>query len=127
MPTSIPAALCTQVSQQYLSAIGGGGGNLLATAEGIGPDEVFVVTDLDGALADGHRVHLAARSGQFSAANGGGGALVAGVTQPGDDETFLLHRIAGPGAIADGDAVAPRRCIRSSTSRRTRGVAASSR
>src|SRR5262249_27043766 len=104
---SVPAALRTQISQQYLSAIGGGSGKVMATAEGIGPDEVFVITDLDGALADGPRVGRAARNGQsLSAVNGGGGALVAGVTQPGDDETFLIHRLAGPGAIAGGDQVA---------------------
>jgi len=107
-PTSMTAAFRTQTSGQYLSATCGGGSNVMATAEGIGPDEIFVLTDLDGgALTDGHQVRLAAAKGPYlSAVNGGGGALLAGVLQPGDDETFVLHRVAGPGAVADGDAIA---------------------
>jgi hypothetical protein len=106
-PTPVPVALSTSVSGQFLWATLGGGDGVMGTAEGIGPDEIFQLTDLDGgALTDGDLVRLAARNGQYlSAVNGGGGALVASVSQPGDPETFILHRLAGPGNIASGDQV----------------------
>lgn len=107
-PTSHTATLRTLDTSQYLSATNGGGSSLDAASNIAGAFETFTLTDLDGGmLTDGDAVHVAAADGHYlSAANGGGGALTCDATTPGDDETFLVVRIAGPGVIATGDAIA---------------------
>ena len=100
--------LQTSSSGQYLSATGGGGGAITATAAWTRGWEQFEIYDVTSTqLTDGDVVYLAASNGQFlSADGGGGGALAASAAWMRGWEAFYLVRLAGPGAIQHGDAVA---------------------
>lgn len=98
----------TLVTGQYASATGGGGGTVTAASASAGATETFAMTDVNGgALQDGDTVYVAAGNGDYlSAAGGGGGALTADAVTAGPDETFIVHRLAGSGVVASGDAIA---------------------
>ena len=106
-PTTRIVSLRTSVSGTYVAA---GGGTVSAVSPSVDKTELFTLTDLDGGvLADGDFVRLTTSDGaHLSAVNGGGGALLASTGSPGDFETFALVRLAGPGPLASGDAIALR-------------------
>lgn len=101
-------------SGQFLSAANGGGGAITATAPWMRGWERFLVEDTtSAALSDGDLVYVASSTGKFlSADGGGGGALSATAAVASGWEAFYLVRLAGPGAIRSGDAVALRTMLK---------------
>ncbi|MBL8923025.1 MAG: hypothetical protein JNJ54_29520 [Myxococcaceae bacterium] len=92
---------------QFMVAEGGGGGVVNANRASIGVWETFTLEAETSPLVHGGRVHLKAHGGQYlQAEQGGGGALGATGTTPGAWATFTLRRVAGAGAVKDGDEVA---------------------
>ena len=92
---------------QYVSAENGGGGAVDANRDVAGPWETFHLDLIDGGLADGVRLRIRANNDQYvQAVNHGGGDVDAASNKAGAWETFTLHRIAGAGPIAAGDAIA---------------------
>jgi hypothetical protein len=92
---------------QFVVAEGGGGGAVNANRIDAGPWETFQLDPLDDAIIDGARVRIRANNDQFLVAqNHGGGWLHADSNKAGTWETFTLRRIAGPGPLAPGDAMA---------------------
>jgi predicted chitinase len=95
-------------SGQWLSADNGGGGAITATAPWMRGWEQFNLYDTtSSALSDGDLVYLASSTGAFvSADGGGGGALTATAPAASGWEGFYVVRLAGPGLIHSGDAIA---------------------
>ena len=94
----------------FVSAAGGGGGNLTANRTAIGPWESFTLTDVNGGrLMSGDTVYLQVSNGNYWAAEfGGGSTLVANRTSVGQWEAFTIHNTAGGTEINSGDPVALR-------------------
>ncbi|MCE9573180.1 MAG: hypothetical protein K8W52_08490 [Deltaproteobacteria bacterium] len=106
--TARTIALRTTITGHRLSASGASDATAIrATAVAVSSAELFTLVDLDGGdLVDGDAVQLATHDGaQWTAVGGGGSALTVGPIAD-DTQTFHLHRIAGPGSIASGDAIA---------------------
>ena len=99
-PTPAPAPRIMNIAlkaanQKYVAAEGGGGGELVADRDKIGPWETFKVTYLDN-----NRLALQASNGKYVCAeNGGGGAVVANRDRIGEWETFVMVIVDG-GRIA---------------------------
>ena len=94
-------------NHQLVDAENGGGGEVHATSDTVGAWETFQLDLIDNDLVDGVHVRIRASNDQFFVAqNHGGGWLHADGNKAGTWETFTLHRIAGPGAIEEGDAIA---------------------
>jgi len=92
---------------EFVVAEGGGGGVVNANRVDAGPWETFQLDPLDDAIIDGARVRIRASNDQYLVAqNHGGGWLHADSNKAGTWETFTLRRIAGPGPLAPGDAMA---------------------
>jgi len=106
--TATPYAvhLKTVVDGDFLSAVGGGGGDVNAIPATAGTSETFTLFDVNGgALQDGDAVQLTASNGSFLAAeDGGGGAVHANRPAASTWETFVVHRVGG-GAINNGDQI----------------------
>jgi hypothetical protein len=102
---NVAIALATKNTSQYLSIVGS---TVTASDGAVGAADILTLTDLTGAaLGDGDRITLTASDGGLlSAVGGGGGALSTVHGTAGPNETFVIHRLAGAGAIADGDEVA---------------------
>ena len=85
-----------QSNDQIVTAVGGGGGDLIAKLDLAKGYESFAVTIMssnfsDGLLHNGDFIALRANNGQYvSARNGGGSELAAVATQPQGWETFKL-------------------------------------
>lgn len=92
----------------YVSAVNGGDGAVNAAPAAIGPNERFVIVDVNGgSLASGDQVYLQTRSGKYlTAVNGGGSTLAANQPGPGTFETFTILEQNGTGTIVNGDSVA---------------------
>lgn len=78
-------------NRKYVAAEEGGGRELVANRDRIGPWESFNVTDLGN-----NRIALQANNGKYVCAEGGGGgAMVANRDRIGPWETFLVIRVRG--------------------------------
>jgi len=78
-------------NRKYVAAEGGGGRELVANRDRIGPWESFKVTHLGN-----DRLALQASNGKYVCAeNGGGGVVVANRDRIGEWETFLMVRVGG--------------------------------
>jgi hypothetical protein len=91
----------------FVTAAGGGGGDVRADKLAAAPWETFHVVVLSGGpLVSGDRVALQTFDGAhyLQAVAGGGAGLRATATQIGAFETFIVEKPDG-GAIRDGDAV----------------------
>jgi hypothetical protein len=90
---------------KYVVAEGGGGSNVLADRTGIGPWEMFTLTDTNfGALRSGDLIHLQANTGQYVVADGGG-AVRADQARPDTAETFRIGKSGTDPVIRDGDQI----------------------
>jgi hypothetical protein len=99
--------LQTNNGLNYLTADGGGGGDVRATARTAGSFETFTLTILGGGpLVDGDRLLLRTSDGQHyvQAVGGGGATLRASGSTPGTWETFIIEKPQG-GGIWPGDEV----------------------
>ncbi len=95
----------------YVVAEGGGGQMVNANRAEAGPWETFTILDLyGGQLENGDVVRIRTNDGRhyLSAPRGGGYGLTALPVSPGATEAFLLERVAGPGVVQSGDAIALR-------------------
>jgi hypothetical protein len=96
---------------QYVCAIGGGGGTIVADRSVAAEWETFQLVDQNGPpLRSGDQSALRANNGQFVCAEGsGGGGLVANRSAIGEWERFTILRADGSGGeIANGQQVALR-------------------
>lgn len=105
---------CTRlksINGYYLTAAHGGGTTLLANATTAGPFESFTMIDQNGGgLVSGDKVSLLTWNGQYYLRpdSTGNRRVRATSTQVTAIEQFNIIRIAGAGAITDGDSVALR-------------------
>jgi len=109
----VEALLPTRVNLQtingvnYLSADGGGGGDVRANSVTAGAWETFTLTVLAGGpIVDGDRVVLKTSNGTnyLQAVGGGGAGLRATGTQPGPWELFVVEKSNG-GGIGPNDEI----------------------
>lgn len=91
-PQALPPRVALMAdNRKYVAAEDGGGRELVANRDRIGPWETFDVTDLGN-----NRIALQANNGKYVCAEGGGGgAMVANRDRIGPWETFLIVRLRG--------------------------------
>jgi hypothetical protein len=105
-PITSRAFALLSVGARFLSAVGGGGGQVTASGVSVGSSETFTMESVDSAIHDGSLVRIRAHGGQYLVADNGGGTDVHATGTPaGPFETFTVHRIGGAGAINWGDTV----------------------
>src|SRR3712207_9519186 len=96
---------------QYVCAEGGGGDDVVANRDKIGPWETFTLELIDKHFRDESRIALRADNGSYVCAEGGGGSeVVANRADRGPWETFTAERASGSSRrpFRTGDSIALR-------------------